>query len=111
MRLSELLHRDVLDADGQPMGSVDDVRVVQDGPILGGFGAALRLDGLVVGRGGWGVRLGFHRSKVKGPAPLRAFFSMIERRAAFVPLDAVDDIDANPLRLRVRADELGPPPT
>ena len=70
MRIGELLHSTVVDADGKRLGSIDDVRLVQDGPYLEGFGAALRVDGLVVGRGGLAVRLGYHRHGVRGPALL-----------------------------------------
>ena len=85
MRLGELLRSNVIDERGRKLGSVDDVRLVQDGPVLGGFGAALRVDGLVVGKGGLGVRLGFHRAQVKGPWPLKAVLGARERRARYVP--------------------------
>ena len=42
MRLSELLHAPVVDADGTELGSIEDVRLAQDGPLLMPFGAALR---------------------------------------------------------------------
>jgi hypothetical protein len=68
---------------------VDDVRLVQDGPILGGFGAALRVEGVVAGGGSLGVRLGFHRGRVKGPWPLKVLFSHLENRAVYVPWEQV----------------------
>ena len=49
--ISDLLRSKVVDAYGQDLGSVNDVRLVQDGPALEGFGAALRIDGLIVGAG------------------------------------------------------------
>ena len=94
MRLSELLHSEVFDADGRHYGTVDDVRMVQDGPVLGTFGAALRVDGIVIGRGGLGVRLGFHRTRVRGPWLLNTIFGRLERRAKFVPWDKVQSYDA-----------------
>ncbi|GAA1525057.1 hypothetical protein [Kribbella lupini] len=48
MRLNELLGRRVIDADGQEIGGVADVRLVQDGPLLASRQAALRIDGLIV---------------------------------------------------------------
>ena len=37
MRLSELLGAEVLDEAGRSAGRVHDVRLVQDGPVLGGL--------------------------------------------------------------------------
>ena len=51
MRLSDLLGSEVVDADGHTLGHVRDVRLVADGPPQGDFGPALRLHGLLVGRG------------------------------------------------------------
>jgi hypothetical protein len=98
--LSELLRSEVLDSDGQKLGGVDDVRLVQDGPILPGFGAALRVDGLVLGAGSLAVRLGYHRQKVRGPALLEAIFARLERRARFVPWELVAEWDGSVVRLR-----------
>jgi sporulation protein YlmC with PRC-barrel domain len=84
MRLSELLHSEVVDETGRSYGSIDDVRLVQDGPLFGTL-AALRVDGVVVGRGALGVRLGFHRTAMRGPWLLNAIFGRLERRARFVP--------------------------
>ena len=97
--LSELLRSEVVDSDGRKLGSVDDVRLVQDGPILPGFGAALRVDGLVVGAGSLAVRLGYHRQRVKGPALLEAIFGRLERRAHFVPWELVAEWDGSVVRL------------
>lgn len=48
MRLNDLLGRRVLDADGDVIGGVADVRLVQDGPMLVSMQRALRVDGLIV---------------------------------------------------------------
>ena len=40
MRLTDLLGAEVVDRCGQPAGRVRDVRLVQDGPLIGGFGPA-----------------------------------------------------------------------
>ena len=70
MRLTELLGAEVVDQAGQLAGRVHDVRLVQDGPLIGGFGASLRLDGLIVGRRAVGARLGYDRRRMKGPLPV-----------------------------------------
>jgi hypothetical protein len=101
MRLSDLLHCRVLDRDGQDMGSVDDVRLVQDAPVNAGFDAGLRLDGLVVGRGGLGIRLGYHRAGVRAPWVLRRLFTRLEHRAHFVKFEDVEGWDDGVVRLRV----------
>jgi hypothetical protein len=58
MRLSELLGAEAVDQAGRSACHVHDVRLVQDGPLVGGFGASLRVDGLLVGRRAVGARLG-----------------------------------------------------
>jgi hypothetical protein len=97
--LSELLRSEVLDSNGRTLGQVDDVRLVQDGPVIPGFGAGLRVDGLVVGAGGLAVRLGYHRHRVRGPALLKALFATLERRARFVPWELVAEWDGSTVRL------------
>jgi sporulation protein YlmC with PRC-barrel domain len=105
MRLSEILHSEVLDENDRRVGTVADVRLVQDGPLLGAF-AALRVEGLVVGGGSLGVRLGFHRADVKGPWPLKALFGAMERKARFVPWDRVSACDGQTVRIRGTAADL-----
>ena len=67
MRLSDLLGADVVDEAGRSAGHVHDVRLVQDGPLVGGFGASLRVGGLIVGRRSIGARLGYERREMRGP--------------------------------------------
>jgi hypothetical protein len=88
--LSDLLRLPVIDADGESLGRIDDVRLVQDGPFVEGFGAALRVADLIVGPGGLGVRLGYVRHGVRGPAPIRALASRLERRTIVVAWEHVD---------------------
>ena len=108
MRIGELLASTVVDRHGTPVGGVEDVRLVQDGPYVEGFGAALRVDGLVVGGGGLSARLGYHRHGVRGPALLRWIFSRIERKATYVPWRDVEGCEDRTITLRVRADDLTP---
>lgn len=58
MRLSELLGAEVVDEHGRSAGRVHDVRLEQDGPMIGTFGASLRLAGLIVGRRALAARFG-----------------------------------------------------
>ncbi len=111
MRLSDLLHSDVVDTDGVSMGSVDDVRLVQDGPILGELGAGLRVEGVLIGHHGLAVRLGFDRAGVRGPKPLKALFSAMERRCRYAPWRDVVSAADGVVRLSVRAAEVGPVPS
>jgi hypothetical protein len=85
MLMSDLIGAYVVDADGQRLGKVTDVRLVQDGPYIEGFGNALRVDGLVVGRAGIADRLGYVRGGVRGPWLLRRLASALEGKAWLVP--------------------------
>ena len=109
MRLSDLLHSEVLDADGRGLGEVKDVLVTQSDPLLGGHIAPLVVEGLVVG-GGQGTRLGFERGGAQGPWPISTIFRRLERRARFVPWGAVVSCDAGKVRLGVTGDNLESPP-
>ena len=86
MKLSELLTADVVDADGRRVGPVRSVRLVQDGPVLGGTQAAMRVDAVIVGGGALGMRLGYVRGGVRGPLMLRWLFSWSERRSRTFPM-------------------------
>jgi hypothetical protein len=94
MQMSDVMGRPVADADGARVGKVADVRLVQDGPFVEGFGNGLRVDALVVGRGGVASRLGYVRGGVRGPWLLKVLAAALEGRAFLVPwadLEATDD--------------------
>lgn len=74
MRLRELLGSELMSVGGGALGTIHDVRLVQDGPILGSFGAALRLDGFLAGPGAVGVRFGYTNGHVDAPALLAKVF-------------------------------------
>ena len=74
MQLSELLGRDVVTTDGEHLGQVHDVLLVQDGPLQKNQTAALRLHALAVGRRSVGTRLGYTQGTVQGPWLLRKLF-------------------------------------
>src|SRR3954454_3896728 len=103
MRLSELLGRPVIDADGRSLGDVKDVRLVQDGRYVEGFGNALRVEGILAGKGGIGVRLGVARGAVKGPWPLTAVLRSLEHRARYVDWRDVAACDEAQIRLQTGA--------
>lgn len=92
VRLSELMDCPVVDASGEAVGKVRDVRLVQDGPVVGGFGAAFRVEGLIVGPALAGTRLGYGRSGMTGPWLLEAPLRRFRHRLRFVPWDRVRDV-------------------
>ena len=108
MKLSDLLGAEIIDDAGANLGKVHDVRVVQDGPVLSPFGASLRIEGLVVGRGSLGERLGLHRSRVKGPWILKRFFDWRFHAPRFVPWEAVNAITPRRIYIDRRASALKP---
>jgi hypothetical protein len=107
MRASDLLNAEVLDRTGQSVGKVHDIRLVQDGPIIGSFGAAFRVDALLAGPGSIGTRLGFDRADMKGPLPLKAIFARIHRGSSVVRWDDIAAIEEGRIRLKVVKDQLG----
>jgi hypothetical protein len=93
MRLTELLGAEVLDQAGESAGRVHDVRLVQDGPLIGGFGASLRLDGLIAGRRAVGARLGYGRRRMKGPLPVRLLFGWLHHDGHYVEWARIERIE------------------
>lgn len=104
--MSELCRAEVVDRDGVSVGNVNDVRLVQDGPLLEAFGNALRVDGLIAGNGAIVTRLGFHRHKIRGPWIMKAIALRVERKATFIPWSAVDSYDSQHVRLNVLKKDL-----
>jgi sporulation protein YlmC with PRC-barrel domain len=104
MRLSELLGRRVIDADGDDIGGIADVRLVQDGPLQGTTHAALRIDGLIIVEGRDTDLFGYERHV--GPALLRW---LVHRRLGsvhYLPWDDVDRIDAGAVHAHVPSGDL-----
>jgi hypothetical protein len=110
MRMSELLRSSVLDSNGEHVGRVHDVRMVREGPVQGAFGPAYVLQGLVVGPGAVGARLGFDRTDVKGPYPLKVLFRQMHKNARFVEWAVIDSVEGDVVRLKVPAADLPPVP-
>jgi hypothetical protein len=105
LRVGLLFGREVVDADGQSIGRVHDVRLRRDGPIIPGFGPALRVEGVVVGPGSIAYRLGLHRPDIAGPWPLDAWGKRAARRARFVPWETIE-LDEALVRSRQRASDM-----
>ena len=89
-RVGLLFGLEAFDLDGRPIGRVHDVRLRRDGPIIAGFGPALRVEGLVIGRGSLANRLGFDRHDITGPWPLDVWGKHAARRARYVPWELIE---------------------
>ena len=88
MKLSEVLGTKVVTVEGVDLGTVRDVWLRQDGPMLGPWGHALRVDALVVSRHGIGFDLGIHHGAVEGPRLLLALARLLPRSRT-IPWDEV----------------------
>jgi hypothetical protein len=109
VKLSDLLGQRVVDADGVELGRVHDVRLVQDGPPVGPFGAGLRVCELVVGPRAVASRLGYDRADVSAPWLVATVARHLRRGARMVPWDAVERMGGGVIELRARsADPDGP---
>jgi hypothetical protein len=97
----------VVAADDRRIGTVADVRLLQDGPMLGAD-CALRIEGLVVGRDRPTAHLGYDRAGVRGPLLLAALARRTQRHNRFLPWDDVTSIAGGVVRARTA--ELPPVP-
>jgi hypothetical protein len=106
MRLSELLHRPIFDSDGCRIGYVQDVRTEQDGPLLGGWGAALTVKGLLVTPRKWLSTLGYEAGHSQGPWLIRAATERLHAQARFVPWEYLVLQEGQELRITQPIDSL-----
>jgi sporulation protein YlmC with PRC-barrel domain len=109
MRLADLIGSRIVDADGRDIGRVGDVWLIQNGPPIGVFGAALTVDALVIGRFGLASRAGYEREGVRGPAPIAWY---LRRQTAYRQVVSWSDIAAieeGHIRLQLREGDLGRP--
>jgi sporulation protein YlmC with PRC-barrel domain len=109
MRLADLIGSRIVDADDRDIGRVGDVWLIQDGPPIGAFGAALTVDALVIGRFGLASRAGYEREGVRGPAPIAWY---LRRQTAYRQVVSWSDIAAieeGHIRLQLREGDLGRP--
>jgi sporulation protein YlmC with PRC-barrel domain len=109
MRLADLIGSVVVDANGDEIGDVGDVWLMQDGPAMGVFGAALRFDKLVIGGFGLASRAGYDRPDVRGPFVIAR---LLRRRTERRPVASWTDIaviEEGRIRLRPIAGQLERP--
>lgn len=100
MRASDYVRRRVVDSEGAYVGDVSDIRMAQDGPVLGTWGAAFRVTGLVVSPRNAGSFLGYERSSVSGPWLVETVVRWLHRNARFVPWEDVAGIEDGVVRVR-----------
>jgi hypothetical protein len=86
MRITDLIGKPVVDAEGGSLGKVHDVRLVRQAPY--GESGALRVDGIIAGKGGIAVRLGYASADLTGPWLLKVVLGRMSRHALFVPWSA-----------------------
>jgi len=108
LRVGLLLGRAVVDPDGREVGHVHDVRLRRDGPVLPGFGAALRIEALLVRPPSIASRLGLDRHDITGPWPLDVWGRRAARRARLVPWHSIRMDTGESLRTTLPEDELEP---
>ena len=101
MRLSDLIGCDVVDIAGKSVGRISDVHLIQDGPVVDGLQARIRVEALLVGRGGWGERIGYIRGRARGPWLLAVLFRWIERHSQLIASDDVADWDLDNRTVRL----------
>jgi hypothetical protein len=110
MRLSDLLGSELVVMGQGGSGRIHDVRLVQDGPLLGSFGAALRLDGFLAGEGALGVQLGYAHGHVDSPALIARLLATSRRRLTFAGWGDVVGIDQEHVYARAGT-KLSEPPS
>jgi hypothetical protein len=99
MRITDLIGQPVFDARGADFGKVHDVRLVREAPY--GEAGALRVDGVIAGKGGIAVRLGYASADLTGPWLLKAVLGRMSRHARYV---AWDDLSIEDGRIVVNVD-------
>jgi hypothetical protein len=109
MRVGDVLGTCVHDRSGEIVGWVTDVRLVRDGPVLGTFGAAYRVEGIIVSKRHRGGYFGYE-TRLSRPAVLNWLFARLHRGSVFAPWDAIDTIDDEVVTLRTAAADLEAPP-
>jgi sporulation protein YlmC with PRC-barrel domain len=104
MRLNDLLGRRVLDTDGDVIGGVADVRLVQDGPMLVSMQRALRVDGLIVVENRATRLFGYERHV--GPALLRRLIHARLGEVWYLPWDDIEEITDDAVTIAPRRADL-----
>jgi sporulation protein YlmC with PRC-barrel domain len=101
MRASHLLGLAVFDESGEELGYVADLRLVQDGPMIRPYTAALRVEGFVVVRRRHIRLLGYERDV--GPWLMKATVRHLTGEVRFVDWDRVLNIEEARITVRVPA--------
>ncbi|GAA3107437.1 hypothetical protein [Streptosporangium carneum] len=108
LRMSDLIGRRVVDDSGALVGQVADVRLSQDGPMLGEVQHAFRVAGLIVVPRHTGQLFGYERGPAgQAPALVAAVVRRLHRNSRYVTWEQVDVI-ADDVRLAVPTAELAP---
>ncbi len=107
MRGSDLLGLPVRGPAGERLGEVLDVRLVQDGPLLGAY-AALRVQGLVVGRRLLLSHLGYDRAGISGPWLVSALVRRMTADNRFLPWDEATVADGEVRSARAELERVKP---
>jgi sporulation protein YlmC with PRC-barrel domain len=110
MRLSDLLGADVVDAAGESVGRVTDVRLAQTGPVGAGVLARFVVESLLVSPHHTGSLFGYERRHDQGPALLRAAVRLMHRRAVMVDWGDVAEWDVAAHRVTLSRDHGRHPP-
>lgn len=97
---SALLGTEVVDADGQSLGKLHDLRLAA--------GAGHGVAAIVTGRGVVAERFGYARGEVVGPWLLAAFMHRLARDTHEVPWSDLTEIGKTVIRVSGRADEYRP---
>ena len=107
MKASQLLGAPVIDADGELIGRVHDLRFELTRPPLGRtIGWTCRLTGLVCGgRTPLGHRLGYGTGDMAGPWPLSTFFRRRRESGLEIDWQEVRSVDASRIQLARRGDD------
>lgn len=96
MRLSELLGMDVVDHDGQELGTVQDATLIRSQGT-----ADLEVAGVLVGGKAIATRLGYLHGEVRGPWIIRILMRMLAREGRFIPWRDVIAIDERRVTVRI----------
>jgi hypothetical protein len=99
MRITDLIGQPVVDPQGADLGKVHDVRLVRQAAY--GEPGALRVDGIIAGKGGIAVRLGYASADLTGPWLLKVVLGWVARHARYI---AWDDVSIEDGRIVVNAD-------
>jgi hypothetical protein len=72
--------------------------------------ASFRIEGIVVGRGALGTRLGYDRADIRGPWLLKTLFGWLHRHARYVAWEDVAALSNHKIVVTKAWDDLPEPP-